>query len=288
MQVSQLPVSAETAGVSLRSTAMDQPEIRPRSVSEIVDTVFKIYLEHFVPLVTVMAVVVAPVILIQGLAQLAFFDGLSATDFGFRARLDPGEQAARALLDIIGWVASVLASGAVVRIVADVHLGRAPDWRESVRHALPQLGPLLLGSLLFSLGVVLGIVLLIIPGVILAVSWSVFSPTVIIERRGGAEALARSWRLVAGRRWPIFGAFIVMFIISALIGLVIGQALRGSADFTLLDVVVAAGISVLTTPLLSLTVVVVYLDLRARQEGYDAFRLAQEIDSEPPSVEDFR
>lgn len=264
---------------------MEAPEIRPRTVADVIDAVFKIYLDNFVPLITIVAVVTGPILVLQGLLQLGVFNDIAAVDIANAESIGDlisGSQiAAGVVLGLLGWAASALAAGAVVKAVADIHLGRPVDWQDSIRFALPHLGPLLIGSLLFGLGVATGIVFFIVPGVFLAVSWAVFSPAVVIERMSGAAALGRSWNLMAGRRWPVFGAFIVMVIITSIVSSVLGRALGGSADFTFVDVIVGAAVGVLTTPLLGVTVVVVYFELRARKSGYDAMRLAAEVDASP-------
>src|SRR3989344_597930 len=62
-----------------------------------------------------------------------------------------------------------------------------------------------------------GLILLIIPGVIFAV-WFIFANQVFVfEGIKGKGALARSKELVKGYWWPIFGRFLLFFIISAII-----------------------------------------------------------------------
>jgi hypothetical protein len=62
----------------------------------------------------------------------------------------------------------------------------------------------------------LGLVALIIPGIILAVRYSLLEQTVILECLGHEEARARSVELTSGRRWRIFAAAI-LFVLSYLV-----------------------------------------------------------------------
>ncbi len=264
---------------------MAAPEIRPRSFSEIIDVVFKTYLENFAPLIIIVAVVTGPILLLQGLIQLTVFNDIAQVpvdEIDSLSDIISGEQiASSVILGLLGWIASALSSGALVKAVADIHLGRTVVWQDSIRYALTRLAPLLLGSFLFGLGVAVGIVLFIVPGIILAVSWAVFAPAVVIENQGGAESLARSWQLMSGRRWPSFGAFFAMFLIAGIIGGLLGRVLGDGDSFTFVDVIVSTAISILTTPLLSITVVILYFELRARRTGYDAAQLAMDIDAAP-------
>jgi MFS family permease len=269
-------------------------EIRPNSVSQTIDAVFKIYLQRFVPLVTIAAVVSAPIVLLQGIANLSLIDQLESADVDAITELSdvwdviaPQNVAASLLLAVLGWVAAALTSGAVVVVVADAYLGRLTTWQDALQRAMGRLGPLLIGSLLFGLGVALGFIFFIIPGLILAVGWSVFGPAAVVEDIGGSQALGRAWSLTRGRRWPVLGAFLVMFIIVAILSSVIGAALSSDPEFTFFDVVVNVVINILTAPLMAATAGVLYLELRARHEPFDRLQLSSELhrpDQPPPLV----
>jgi len=59
-------------------------------------------------------------------------------------------------------------------------------------------------NILFIVGVVIGFILLIVPGIILAIGWS-FAPYLVIEQGAGpVDALKRSWELTKGNRWTLF------------------------------------------------------------------------------------
>jgi hypothetical protein len=268
-------------------------QIRPNTISQTIDAVFKIYLERFVPLIAIVAVVTVPILLVQGIVNLSLFESIDAADpeeittfSDFWDVFAPGDLAASFGLGLLSWVAGALASGAVVVVVADAYLGRTTTWQEALQRALRHLGPLLIGSLLFGLGVAAGLVAFLVPGIILAVGWSVFGPAVVVENIGGAQALGRSWQLTRGRRWPVLGAFLVMFIIAAIAGTIISSAFGGADDFTLLDVIVGLVANVLTGPLAAVTAGVLYIELRARNESFDRLLLSAELSrpDEPPSI----
>jgi len=66
-----------------------------------------------------------------------------------------------------------------------------------------RLGPLLGVSLLTGLGVGLGLLLLIVPGVILFTRWSLSVPVVVLEGLSPRAAMRRSRELVDGHFWPV-------------------------------------------------------------------------------------
>jgi hypothetical protein len=74
------------------------------------------------------------------------------------------------------------------------------------------IGTFFLGSLLSGIGILLGIVLLVVPGLVLMVRWSAVGPIILAERVGATEALAKSWDATRGHSWPIFGALMIVFI----------------------------------------------------------------------------
>jgi uncharacterized membrane protein len=82
-------------------------------------------------------------------------------------------------------------------------------------------GPYILASIVFFVGFVIGLILLIVPGIIFAVVYG-FYGFVIAERGDGVgvgEALARSADLTRGHRWQLFGLAIVLGLIN-LVGLI--------------------------------------------------------------------
>ena len=72
--------------------------------------------------------------------------------------------------------------------------------------------PLLLLGILSALAITLGFVLLIAPGIILYVMWSVAAPALVEERLGPIRAFGRSRDLTRGARWKIFALTLVIFV----------------------------------------------------------------------------
>ena len=64
--------------------------------------------------------------------------------------------------------------------------------------------PWIVFGILFEIGVGIGLVLLIIPGLILLTMWSVGAPAIVVERAGAFQAFGRSWHLVRGEAWSVF------------------------------------------------------------------------------------
>ena len=107
--------------------------------------------------------------------------------------------------------------GALVYAVDDVRDGRIDssvgDLFERVR---PYLGTLILAGILAGLGIALGLVLLIVPGLILLTWWCLIIPVIALEGKPVGESFSRSRELVRGHGWTVFGIVIIVLLASAI------------------------------------------------------------------------
>lgn len=73
----------------------------------------------------------------------------------------------------------------------------------------------------FAAGVafLIGLVLLIVPGLLLAARWSAALPLIVVDRQGPVEALETSNRLVRGRTWKVVGALVIVFVVAVLVSI---------------------------------------------------------------------
>ena len=98
---------------------------------------------------------------------------------------------------MLALLGGLLVQGALVEVVRDLHEGRTPApvaaYYDRTRG---RLGTLLGASILYGLGVVVGFLLLIVPGLIAVARWALVVPLVMIERRG----LGASVRPLVGAR----------------------------------------------------------------------------------------
>ena len=134
---------------------------------------------------------------------------------------------------LIGLVFSMfgtfLLQAALVKAVQDVRDGRADlSIGETVSAALPYLGSVAVASILASIGIGIGFVLIIVPGLILLTFWSLIVPEIVIGGSGALEAFGRSWRAVRGYAWNVFGVYILVFLI-----LVVGEIVLSAILFKL-------------------------------------------------------
>lgn len=140
---------------------------------------------------------------------------------------------ATALVSIIlSLVGGLLVQGALVEVVRDLHEGREPGTVGTYyARTRDRLGTLLGASILYGVGVVIGFVLLIIPGLIAVARWALIVPLVVIERLGVGEAFSRSSRLVKGRTGGVLVLVIVANLITGISALAIRIAFGFLPDF---------------------------------------------------------
>ena len=114
---------------------------------------------------------------------------------------------------IFSMFGTFLLQAALVKAVQDVRDGRVDlDLRQTVSAALPFLGAVAIASILASIGIVIGFVLIIVPGLILLTFWSLIVPEIVIGGSGALESFGRSWRTVRGYAWNVFGTYILVFL----------------------------------------------------------------------------
>lgn len=250
--------------------------LRPLSVGEILDTSFSLYRRHFGALATVSLVCTGLPLVLRLFVEAA--GGLFA-------------HLTLALLYGLSLGAlSLIATGATVFIVSESYLGRPLTAREALMRATPYMGRILIAWLLIAVVIFLGSLLIIFPGIILAVGLAVAIPAVVLESGQSASgALSRSWELTRGSRWRIFGLGITLFVllyipVVAISGLVAFLLPRGSAaafgpssTATIVALAIGGVIQLFIYPLFYCVLTVMYYDLRVRKEGFDLELLASSL-----------
>lgn len=93
-------------------------------------------------------------------------------------------------------------------------------------------------GILFTLGILLGLLLLVVPGIVLFVRWSIAVPILLDTDEGVIDSLRRSWRDTGADFWPILVTWLVVYG-PAVLGAALGYALAVWYPDSLAGVVVA-------------------------------------------------
>jgi hypothetical protein len=206
---------------------------------------FKAHWRHLVPIALVVYVAVAVISLVLVLL-LTWFGAI--------------------LSFIISLIALFWVQGALVRAVEDIRDGRADlSLGETFERVRPQLPAIVVGGLLAGLGIALGLVLLIIPGLILLTWWIVIIPVIVLEERSAGEAFGRSRELVRGHAWSVFGVIVLTILLVIAFNIVLSLLLLPVSDWlrSFLSNII---IGTVVTPFVVLTWTTLYYRLRAAKE----------------------
>jgi hypothetical protein len=167
---------------------------------------------------------------------------------------------------LIDLVAGTLFTGMVVELVADIQDGRRDSSPgQLLRAVTPVLGQLILVGMIAAIGIVVGFILVIVPGLYLITIWSVAAPVVVLERPGALAALSRSRELVRGNGWQVFGVILVLYIVVGVVSFILEAAAESAGSGA--GIVVRVIVGVLTAPLASLAAAVLYFELRGGAPG---------------------
>ncbi|MEO7179121.1 MAG: hypothetical protein ABIW83_09770 [Allosphingosinicella sp.] len=114
---------------------------------------------------------------------------------------------------VVAITLAMVTQGALVRATVAFSEGRKASLGESASAGLKVALPLFLLGLGSALGIAVGFVLLIVPGVILYVMWSVAAPALVEEDLGPTDAFGRSNYLTNGARWKIFALTLIGLVL---------------------------------------------------------------------------
>jgi hypothetical protein len=88
-----------------------------------------------------------------------------------------------------------------------------------------------IAGLLAGIGIAIGFVLLIIPGLYLLTIWSMVIPVVVLESRSAGESFTRSREIVSGHGWTILGLALLVFILVAIVAALIAALFSPLPNF---------------------------------------------------------
>lgn len=181
-------------------------------------------------------------------------------------------------LILVNWLAGLLAAaislvalfwvqGALVKAVEDVRDGRADlPLGETFARVRPQLGSIVVGGILAGIGVFLGLLLFIVPGLLLMTWWVLLIPVIVLEQRRAGEAFGRSRELVRGYGWGVFGVIVLTILLLLGFSIVLAIVLAPFDEWiqSFLSNVVSG---TLTAPFIAVTWTILYYRLRATKEA---------------------
>ena len=166
-------------------------------------------------------------------------------------------------VSLVSLVLGTFYQGMVVELVRDVQDGTLDSSiAQLFASVTPVLVTLLAVAIVFGVGVAIGFVLLVVPGLFLMTIWAVTAPVVVVERTGVLDAFRRSHALVHGNGWSVFAVVLIVVVGLAIVSALASIATSGLGDGG--SAVVAWVVTALTQPLSAVTAAVLYFALRER------------------------
>lgn len=166
---------------------------------------------------------------------------------------------------------SIILQASLIVASANDLAGKPVNFGECVSRAIAKLLPLIGLGIVVAIGISIGLVMLIVPGVILYLMWMVAVPALMVENLDVSGALSRSSALTKGSRLKLLGLIIVFAIFSMIIGIPIGIISMISPS---LSVVSSALVSTVSAAVGAAGIAAVYIELRGTKEGASTDQLA--------------
>lgn len=236
------------------------------SVSELVKQSWQLYKNNFKTLISITAWLL-PFVLLQILllipAQVSVLDFTALLSF---------------LVSVASIVTAIVISIILIQINNKIYLQESiGNWRDLIKPAIQKAGGYVLVVIITAILVIIGLVLLIIPGIIMAVWYSFSEQVFVLENIKGYKALKRSKELVSGYWWPVLGRWlgaslffgIIIWIISIIVSIPFGinkinptGMMNVMQQPTWQDDLISGIISIFVTPLFIAIGVILYNNLK--------------------------
>jgi len=237
-------------------------------IGRVIQETFQVIGRNFTNFTILSAVLVGlPTVLMTGLQGQM----MGAQDF----RFGPGLFFSWLVAVVTG---AILQGALVYGTVQDMN-GRRPGVGDILTTGLRAFMPVIGVSLLFGIALIVGFVLLIVPGIMIACAWCVAVPALVAERVGVFDSFRRSADLTRGNRWRLFGLFVIwvmaVMLLSGIIGAISGGGAFGGGALSPVALVLNFIYATLSGLVGATGVAVLYVDLRRVREGLGPQGLAE-------------
>lgn len=174
---------------------------------------------------------------------------------------------------LFAWMGLVQAG--LIALFSQVYHGAAPDLAGVARTVARRALPVVAATFLAWAGILLGMMILIVPGIFLMCRYFAVTAVVVLEDRGPWQALGRSSQLAEGYGWSILATFGILQVLSYLADFGL-RGMQGSGGaLAMAGSAVELVVGVFMTALTSAVATAFYYALRVSREAYDVELLAQ-------------
>lgn len=236
----------------------DIPSPRFTRAGDVISPTLDVYRKHFVLVGLLVAVTTLPVALLQYAATQVLMNGRGDVAEAYRAMAFA--ETANVIAGFLSFLGSALLSGALVHAVIEIQRTGTAGVGASLCRGLALLPKVFVVTILYMLVTVVGYVLLLVPGVIFSLMFSIAVPVAVAEGVGPLASMTRSGRLTDGYKWNIFVTYFLWGIVVALLSLLVSGSflVSGEAESLAPLLVQSVVVGMLTS---SSTVLTVYIYL---------------------------
>lgn len=240
-------------------------EVSDFRVGSVLSRGFSILFRNMVPFMLLAAIVFSPLVVYTMMIDLSF----SNPDLMETVQI---------------WTVVVIAAAIPLNmlLIAALAYGTFQDLRgqratigECLSHGLGRIFPVLGVTILSIICVLAGLVLLIVPGLIVATMLWVAVPVAVVEKPGVIASLKRSAELTSGYRWPVFGILFLLNALDRISGVIMENIYFGDL---MLYFILSIAIMMIIAAFEAVVVAVGYHDLRVAKEGIDTDQIAAVFD----------
>ena len=249
------------------------PRFEIMTTGGLLDRVFRLYAANFPLMLGIAAAAYVPLYALQ-----LFLQALRGTSRG-----DLTMAFSQLILAIL-WVSLTfpIATGAATYAISERYLGHEVVVGEAFGRALKRLWTLSIAQLEVGLRVMIGFLLLIIPGILWSLSYSLVVPVVMVEGQKAGPSVRRSSDLVKGNRMKVLVVLVVVSVIQGLAGYGVetlsGQFFdAGTSSGGLIQTALGGVAQIFFTPLIIIADILLYYDFRIRKEGFDLEMLSRDL-----------
>lgn len=175
------------------------PDIEPFTVGHVLSLTLRFFTIHLWLIVKMVFIVVAPFEIFKAMSLLHA----------------PQDWQTIAITTVLSGLCNVLIAPALVYALMKVlETGAAPGVNESFRWGLTKIGRLGICAAISGAIQLVGYALCLVPGIIVGLTLVLVYPVAILERGSLGEVFSRSIELTRGYRWEIFGACVVLWLLT--------------------------------------------------------------------------
>lgn len=168
-----------------------------------------------------------------------------------------------ALTIIVSWIVGSVVQGMAVKYASDILEKRDTDLSKVFSFTMSKLLSLLAVSIITGILIAVGLICLIVPGIILAIMFSLVVPSIMIEQVGVLESLSRSRRLVSKRWGKTFVLLLIIYILILIVSWIFSAITAPLGSFSW---IISGPLTALIQPILPISMTLLYYSMLIKEK----------------------